>query len=99
MARLDRAITDSVNKGFARILVGKGRVLGAGLVGPRAGELVHELALAMQVNTKAKTITEMMHAYPGYAQIHRRAINSSYAHLLQTRKVRILVWLLNRLLP
>jgi pyruvate/2-oxoglutarate dehydrogenase complex dihydrolipoamide dehydrogenase (E3) component len=99
MARLDRAITDSVNKGFAKILVGKGRVLGASLVGPRAGELIHELALAMQVNAKAKTITETIHAYPGYAQVHRRAINASYAYLLRTRKVRILVWLLNRLLP
>ncbi len=99
MVRLDRAITDGVNTGFVRILVAKGRVLGASLVGPRAGELIHELALAIQVKAKAKTITEMIHAYPGYAQIHRRAINASYAHLLHTRKVRILVWLLNRLLP
>jgi len=57
------------------------------------------LALAMQVNAKVKDIAAMTHAYPSYAQIHRRTINKSYAHLLQSKKVRFLVWILNRLLP
>jgi pyruvate/2-oxoglutarate dehydrogenase complex dihydrolipoamide dehydrogenase (E3) component len=92
-------VTDAAAAGLARILVSKGRVLGASLVGPHAGELIHELALAMQVNAKVKTISALVHAYPTYAQIHRRTINKSYAHLLQSRKVRSLVWLLNRLLP
>jgi pyruvate/2-oxoglutarate dehydrogenase complex dihydrolipoamide dehydrogenase (E3) component len=99
MADLDRAMTDGATAGLARILVSKGRVIGASLVGPHAGELIHELALAMQVNAKVKTISGLVHAYPTYAQIHRRTINKSYAHLLQSRKVRSLVWLLNRLLP
>jgi len=99
MADVDRAVTDAAAAGLARILVSKGRVLGASLVGPHAGELIHELALAMQVNAKVKTISALVHAYPTYAQIHRRTINKSYAHLLQSRKVRSLVWLLNRLLP
>ena len=99
MADVDRAVTDAATAGFARILVSKGRVLGASLVGPYAGELIHELALAMQVNAKVKAISALVHAYPTYAQIHRRTINKSYAHLLQSRKVRTLVWLLNRLLP
>ena len=99
MADVDRAITDSAEPGFASILVSRGRVVGATLVGAHAGELIHELALAMQVNARVKAITEMVHAYPTYAQIHRRALNSNRAHLLQSRKVRILAWLLNRVLP
>jgi hypothetical protein len=74
-------------------------VVGASLIGPHAGELIHELALAMQVNAKVKAISALAHAYPTYAQIHRRTINKSYAHLLQSKTTRSLVWLLNRLLP
>lgn len=99
MAKVDRAITDTAGPGFARILVSRRRVLGATLVGAHAGELIHELALAMQVNARVKAITELVHAYPTYAQIHRRALNSRQAHLLQSRKLRMLVWLLNRVLP
>jgi pyruvate/2-oxoglutarate dehydrogenase complex dihydrolipoamide dehydrogenase (E3) component len=99
VADIDRAVTDDAAAGLVRILVSKGRVAGASLIAPRAGELVHELALAMQVNARVKTISGLVHAYPTYAQVHRRAINKSYAHLLQTKKVRSLVWLLNRLLP
>lgn len=99
MADIDRAITDDAPSGVARILISKGRVLGASLLGAHAGELIHELALAMQVNVKAKTLSRLVHAYPTYAQIHRRTINTSYAGLLQSRKVRSLVWLINRLIP
>jgi len=99
MAEVDRAMTDNIEHGCARILINKGRIAGASLVGPHAGELIHELALAMQVKAKVKDIAAMAHAYPTYAQIHRRAINKSYAHLLQSKKVRFLAWMLNRLLP
>jgi pyruvate/2-oxoglutarate dehydrogenase complex dihydrolipoamide dehydrogenase (E3) component len=99
MDQIDRAMTDGQEQGRARILVSKGRIAGASLVGPHAGELIHELALAMQVSIKVKDVAAMIHAYPTYAQIHRRTIHSSYAHLLQSKKVRWLVWLLNRMLP
>ena len=99
MPDVDRAITDDEHSGFLKILICKGRVLGASLLGPHAGELIHELALAMKVNAKVKDITDLVHAYPTYAQIHRRTINSSYSHLLKAKKVRFLVWLLNRILP
>jgi len=99
LAELDRAITDRATSGFARILLRRGRILGASLVGPHAGELIHELGLAMRVGAKAREITELVHAYPTYAQINRRTINSNYAHLLRSKKLRALVWLLHRLLP
>ena len=99
MADIDRAVTDNATTGLSRILICKGRVIGASLIGPHAGELVHELALAMQVNAKVKAISALAHAYPTYAQIHRRTINKSYAHLLQSKTTRSLVWLLNRMLP
>jgi pyruvate/2-oxoglutarate dehydrogenase complex dihydrolipoamide dehydrogenase (E3) component len=99
VAEVDRAMTDGHDHGAARLLISKGRLAGASLVGPHAGELIHELALAMQVNAKVRDIAAMVHAYPTHAQIHRRTINKRYAHLLQSKKVRLLVWILNRMLP
>ncbi len=96
---IDRAITAGIDSGFSRLLISKGRIIGASLVGPQAGELIHELALAMQVNARARDISELIHAYPTHAQIHRRTVNRQYAHLLQSRKLRLLAWCMNRLLP
>jgi pyruvate/2-oxoglutarate dehydrogenase complex dihydrolipoamide dehydrogenase (E3) component len=99
MADIDRAIADDAPAGYARFLLGKGRIIGASMVGAHAGEVIHEVALAMQTGAKAKQLSELVHAYPTYAQLNRRTINSRYAGLLQSRKVHLLVWLLNRLLP
>lgn len=99
MADIDRAIADDAPAGHARFLLSKGRIIGASIVGAHAGELIHEVALAMQLGAKAKQLSELVHAYPTYAQLNRRTINSTYAGLLQSRKVRLLVWLLNRLIP
>jgi len=99
LADIDRAVTEQRQHGFARILLCKGRIAGATVVAPHAGELIHELALAMQLRARGRDISRLVHAYPTYAQLHRRTINAHYAHLLQSRKLRVLVWLLHRLLP
>ena len=99
VAGIDRAITEGRHCGMARILIHKGRMIGAGILAPHAGELIHELALAMRLKAKVREITELVHAYPSYAQLHRRSVNSLYAPLLQSRKVRWLTWLLHRLIP
>ncbi|UCC55293.1 MAG: mercuric reductase [Gammaproteobacteria bacterium] len=96
---IDRSATDSAGEGFLKILLVKGRIAGASLVGPHAGELIHELALAMQVNAKARAVTDLVHAYPTYAQIHRRAVNARYSDLFYSRKIRFLVRLINKLIP
>ncbi len=96
---IDRARTDTATQGLVKILIAKGRVVGASLVGAHAGELVHELALAMRVKARARDITELVHAYPTYSQIHRRAINARYSKLLFSRKTRFLVRTIKYLLP
>ena len=98
LSGLDRAITEQQTAGFARILLRRGRIAGATVVAPHAGELIHELALAMQVKARARDVSRLVHAYPSYAQLHRRTLNLHYASLLKSRRLRLLVWLL-RLLP
>ena len=96
---IDRALTAGVDGGFCRLLISKGRIIGASMICPQAGELIHELALAMRVNAGIRDLSELVHAYPTYAQIHRRTATKHYAHLLQSRRLRLLAWCMNRLLP
>jgi pyruvate/2-oxoglutarate dehydrogenase complex dihydrolipoamide dehydrogenase (E3) component len=98
-SEIDRALTDGVGEGFVKILVARGRLVGASLVGAHAGELIHELALAMKVKARTADISRLIHAYPTLSQIHRRAINAHYAPRLFSGKARVLAWLMNRLLP
>jgi len=96
---IDRAVTDGEEEGFLKLLIVRGRVAGASLVSAQAGELIHELALAMQVRAKAGEISRLIHAYPTLAQIHRRAVNARYAPRLYSGTARLLARLINRLLP
>jgi len=65
--RVDRALTDGAAAGFSSIAVdGRGRVVGATLVGPRAGETLAELTLAVRMRMKISAIAATTHPYPTY---------------------------------
>jgi pyruvate/2-oxoglutarate dehydrogenase complex dihydrolipoamide dehydrogenase (E3) component len=99
MQQLDRAITDGTRQGFLKLVARKGRLVGAHVTGYRAGEIIHELALAIQENLKLSKITTLVHAYPAYSQINRRAASQYFRNSLFSAKTRKLVQLLNRWLP
>lgn len=66
--RVDRAMTDNALDGFIKIVRHRdGRILGAAIVAPRAGEMISEVALAMQNNIKLAGMAHTIHPYPGYA--------------------------------
>ncbi len=96
---IDRALTEVETSGIMKLVTHKGRVLGATILGPHAGELIHETALAMQTRAKIGDISAAVHAYPTLSQIHRRAVNTAYAPKLFSRGTRTLVALINRLMP
>lgn len=63
----DRAITESDTTGFTQIVVDrKGRILGGTIVGPRAGETVGELALAVKQRLSTSALAGTTHPYPTY---------------------------------
>lgn len=76
-AEVDRARADGVTEGFARIITDpKGRLLGAAIVGPHAGEMIHEYVLAIAKKMKAADLSAIMHIYPTLAQINRRVADA-----------------------
>ncbi len=95
----DRALAEAETAGFVKLVVAKGRLLGATVLGHQGGELIHELALAMQTRTRISVIAATIHAYPTLSQAHRRAVNSGYSGTLFHARTRRLVHWLNRLLP
>lgn len=96
---VDRALAEGHERGQAKLIVHRGRLIGASILGPHAGELIHEAVLAMQTRTKIGAIVGMVHAYPTLSQIHRRALSSLYSPRLFAPRTRRLVRWLNRLLP
>lgn len=73
---IDRAVTDDATAGLARIITApNGRLLGAAIVGPNAGELIHEYVLALAKNMKVGDLASVIHIYPTLAQINRRVAN------------------------
>jgi len=99
MKQLDRAITDKTTTGVLKLIVNSGRLVGAHAIGHHAGEIIHELALAIQENMKLSKITALVHAYPGYSQINRRAASQYYRDSLFSPKTKRLVQILSRWLP
>lgn len=69
-ATSDRAITDDNAEGVVKIILDKhGYILGAHILGERAGELIHELAIIKQKEIRFDTIYKVVHAYPTYSEL------------------------------
>ncbi len=70
---IDRARAEGETEGFAKIVTNpKGKLLGAAIVGPHAGELIAEYGLALAKGLSAKDISGVIHTYPTLASISRR---------------------------
>jgi pyruvate/2-oxoglutarate dehydrogenase complex dihydrolipoamide dehydrogenase (E3) component/uncharacterized membrane protein YdjX (TVP38/TMEM64 family) len=72
---LDRAIADSVDHGFVKVLTppGKDTVLGATIVGAHAGELLAEFVLAMKHGIGLDKILGTIHSYPTLMEANKYA--------------------------
>lgn len=66
--RVDRAVADADPGGFTRIVLDRaGRITGGTIVGPRAGETLGELSLAVHARLKAQDLAAAVHAYPTHS--------------------------------
>lgn len=71
---IGRSNTSGQRSGFVKVLANKhGKLLGACIVSPRAGEIIHELTLAIQHKMTARDITETIHAFPTWSEAVRKA--------------------------
>ena len=72
---LDRAIADSADHGFVKVLTvpGKDKILGVTIVGEHAGDLLPEFVLAMKHGLGLNKILGTIHTYPTWAESNKYA--------------------------
>jgi pyruvate/2-oxoglutarate dehydrogenase complex dihydrolipoamide dehydrogenase (E3) component len=95
---VDRAVVESEEAGFAKILTAKGsdRILGATIVASHAGDLLHEFVLAMKAGIGLGTIASTIHVYPTFAELARKAGDKYNKTRLTPRAKKIFTWLYQR---
>ncbi len=79
----DRAVVEGEQTGFTRLLLDrKGLVVGGTIVGPRAGESLAELVLAISQKLRGRDLAGAIHAYPTYSDgVWKAAIEQVQAQL------------------
>ena len=96
----DRAIAERKTKGFIKVMVVKGRPVGASIVGYQAGELINLWALALANNMKMSQIAAMVAPYPTIGEINKRAAGAYFSpRLFESPMVKRVVGLVQRFLP
>ncbi|WP_386684090.1 dihydrolipoyl dehydrogenase [Loktanella sp. R86503] len=70
-----RAKANFMGDGFVKILADKetDRILGAHIIGPMAGDLIHEICVAMEFGAAAEDLARTCHAHPTYSEAVREA--------------------------
>ncbi|WP_210093336.1 dihydrolipoyl dehydrogenase [Ruegeria sp. HKCCSP346] len=70
-----RAKANFASDGFVKILADKetDRILGCHIIGPGAGDLIHEVCVAMEFGASAEDLALTCHAHPTYSEAVREA--------------------------
>jgi pyruvate/2-oxoglutarate dehydrogenase complex dihydrolipoamide dehydrogenase (E3) component len=96
----DRAQAERATEGLIKVVLGKGgRILGATIVAPRAGEMIGLWGLAIQQRLKIGAIASSIAPYPTLSEISKRAAGGFYTPRLFGAGTRRLVGLIQGLLP
>ena len=94
LASLDRAMTDSATDGFVKLHTrrGTGKIVGATVVAPRAGELISEVSVAMAAGVRLGALAQVIHPYPTYAEGIRKCGDAYNRGRLTSRVQAAFAW-------
>jgi pyruvate/2-oxoglutarate dehydrogenase complex dihydrolipoamide dehydrogenase (E3) component len=93
----DRAQAERLTDGLVKaVITPKGHILGAGIVGAAAGELIQTWVLAMSRRIKIGALATMIAPYPTLGEINKRAAGSFYTPSLFSARTRKIVRFLAR---
>ncbi len=88
----DRAQAEGETEGMVKaITTKKGVILGCGIAGAQAGELIHTWVLAMSQKIKIGGVATMIAPYPTLGEVSKRAAGSYYTPSLFSEKTRKIV--------
>ncbi|MCV2892884.1 dihydrolipoyl dehydrogenase family protein [Lentibacter sp. XHP0401] len=96
----DRAIAEGQTTGFIKVMIVKGRPVGATIVGHQAGELINTWALALANNMKMSQIAAMVAPYPTIGEINKRVAGAYFSpRLFESKMIKRVVSAVQRFLP
>ncbi len=96
----DRAITEGKTTGLIKVMVVKGRPVGASIVGAQAGELIGLWALALANKMKMSQIAAMVAPYPTLGEVNKRVAGAYFTpRLFDSPNVKRIVMFVQRWLP
>ena len=96
----DRAIAEGKNSGLVKVMVVKGRPVGASIAGPMAGELIGMWAMAIANNMKLSAISNTVLPYPTVMEVNKRAAGAYFTpKLFDSPMVKRVVGFVQRWLP
>jgi len=79
MEENDRSIAELTTDGAVKIICGKrGKILGASIIGPQAGEMIHMISVAMSNKVKISGLSQIISPYPTRSEAVKRAASSYY---------------------
>ena len=64
LAHSDRARAESASEGAIVVVTAKGKLVGAHILAPSAGEMIHELAMGINQGMKLAELASLIHVYP-----------------------------------
>jgi pyruvate/2-oxoglutarate dehydrogenase complex dihydrolipoamide dehydrogenase (E3) component len=83
-ATQDRARAEAATEGMAKyVLDHRGHILGAHILGERAGELIQEVAVLMHHDLPLSSLSSVLHAYPTFADSVKRPADAEYTTRLR----------------
>ncbi|TLP61609.1 dihydrolipoamide dehydrogenase [Parasedimentitalea maritima] len=96
----DRAMAERKTKGFIKVMVAKGRPVGASIVGHQAGELISTWSLALANRLKMSQIAAMVAPYPTIGEINKRVAGAYFSpRLFDSQFVKPAVQFVQRWIP
>ncbi|HEY5594763.1 MAG TPA: FAD-dependent oxidoreductase [Nitrospiria bacterium] len=97
----DRHIIDGETQGAVKLLTRpNGRIIGCTILSAHAGDLIHEVALALKKKGTAADISGMIHVYPTLAQANKRASDQYFAEKFFGGRIpKLMSWWLKRVRP
>ncbi|WP_209598857.1 FAD-dependent oxidoreductase [Ruegeria sp. HKCCSP351] len=96
----DRALAERKTKGFIKVMVVKGRPVGATIVGHQAGELINTWSLALANNLKMGQIAAMVSPYPTIGELNKRVAGAYFSpRLFENQTVKRVVRFVQRWIP
>jgi len=96
----DRAIAEKKTKGLIKVMIVKGRPVGASIVGPQAGELIGMWAMAISAGLKMSAISGTVLPYPTLMEVNKRAASAYFSPILfESKWVKRIVRFVQRVIP